>query len=137
MRRTAVALVAILAAALTLMAAPADARTSAAPAIRAHASDRQLPRRPISITWNQVRARHDAVRVAIHGRTVAWAGRSVILQRKRNGIWHIAARGHTTLRSKFRFVGWFHRGVYRYRLRVPRGNGYALSVSHVVAFRVS
>ena len=138
MRRTVVALVAVLIASLTLGSAPADARPDRPAVARQHTTAaRQLPTRPIFITWDQVGSRAQQAKIAIHGKTVDWRFHFVYLQRKRNGIWHVVARDRTTATSRYRFVGWLNKGTYRFRLRVPRGNGYALSVSRTIGFRIS
>jgi hypothetical protein len=137
MRRIAVALVAVLIAGLTVGSTPAVARTHG-PAVSRHTTaERQLPRRPIYITWDQVGSRPNQAKVAIYGKTVDYRFHFVYLQRRRNGLWHSVARDRTSATSRYRFVGWLGHGSYRFRVRVPRGQGYAVSVSRAVAFRVS
>jgi len=130
-----------LVAALTavLLVAPAAAPADAQVATRGHATTapRTLPERPITIDITQTRATTHGVGVKITGKATSWRGKTVYLQKKRNGVFRTIDKGRTNSNARYVFRKFLHTGTHRFRVKVPKGNGYRASYSPVAGGRVS
>jgi hypothetical protein len=117
------------------VAAPAQAQGSSH--VRSAVAQRALPTRPITINITQTRATTHGVGVKIAGKATSWRGKTVYLQKKRNGVFRTIDKDRTNSEARYVFHKFLQTGTHRFRVKVPKGNGYARSYSRVAGGRVS
>ncbi|MEZ0577879.1 hypothetical protein [Nocardioides sp. MH1] len=122
-----------------LLVAPtvAPAHAEAGSRDRTSVSDRALPQRPVTIWIKQTKATTRGVYVKIGGKATAWKHKPVMLQKKRNGVFRTIDRNRTNDRGQYSFRKFLRTGTHRFRVKVPKGNGYAASYSPVAGGTVT
>jgi hypothetical protein len=133
MRRVIVALIAGVTALLLSAPTAAPAKADVADAT----VERALPARPVSAKIVVLDRTTRGVKVKITGLAREWKGKPVKLQRRVGGTWKSIAKDRTNTRTRYNFVRFLTPGTYRFRVRVPKGNGYRVSYSPVVGGTVT